>query len=268
MGNTYYSSLTGMLAASFGLQTTSHNVANMQSHGFKRSDVFYSSLGDEKNQAKPGSGVRISGTATNFNAGSYLETGKPYDLAIDGQGFFIIRQKNGELFYTLDGEFDFNPDGFLAERHSGGLVQGFDAKGNLVNIEKSAPQIHIGKASNIKEEGRLVSQTFDDNGQLSYNYDNNQTLPGPSIAIAKFVDPEHSLIQTSDNLFRAKTEVGRQIGRANQGGFGAIQPKKLESSNVDSTTEFANIVVLQRMFQACSQIMDIEKQLLDELYKR
>ncbi|CDZ77054.1 Flagellar hook protein FlgE [Legionella massiliensis] len=408
MSNTYYTSLSGMLAASFGLQNTSHNVANMQSHGYKRNDVFYSSLGDERNQAKLGSGVRISGTGTNFSAGSYLESKNPYDLAIVGQGFFIIKQKNGELLYTRDGEFDFNNEGFLADRNSHGLVQGYDGKGNLVPIQKFATQTHIGKAScnldlsgefvlvksdatnpdptkgeyqsikitldaiydsqgkkhslelefktnkpfeglewnlerasydgiefsfnsqsikftslasrspedpaqiqlklpneqsinlnfghywsdsgksvglkaadsttstsNIQiykqdgyEEGRLVNLSFDDNGQLSHHYDNEQSLPGPYLAIAKFDDPEHCLIQTGDNLFRANNEAGRQIGRANQGGFGTIQPQKLESSNVDSTTEFANIVVLQRMFQACSQIMDIEKQLLEELYKK
>lgn len=82
-----------------------------------------------------------------------------------------------------------------------------------------------------------------------------------------FDDLEHTLVQAHDNLFRAKQTDGRKIGRPNQQGFGTIQPKKLESSNVDSTMEFGNIVVLQRMFQACSQIMDIDKQLLEELFK-
>ncbi len=79
---------------------------------------------------------------------------------------------------------------------------------------------------------------------------------------------EHTLIQTHDSLFQAKNEKGRHIGRANKDGFGSIKSNQLESSNVDSTTEFANIVILQRMFQACSQIMDIDKQLLEELESR
>ena len=91
MNSTYFSSLSGMLAASYGLQNTSNNVANLQSPGFKRTDVFYSSLGNGGSQDSLGSGVTVGGHMTNFSAGSYHETGKPADLAIVGDGFFIIK---------------------------------------------------------------------------------------------------------------------------------------------------------------------------------
>jgi flagellar hook protein FlgE len=428
MSNCYYSSLTGMLAASFGLQNTSHNIANMQSPGFKRSDVFYSSLGNGQSHDGLGAGVRVAGTSTNFNPGSNVATGNPSDLAIGGQGFFIVRQKNGELLYTRDGEFSFNSEGQLVDKHSGGLVLGYNEKDDLVPIQQFGPSTKSGKATslinlageflliektqadkdaedkipnpspdkprsnykNIKfalatiydakgkehslelefkpigvkpedkttsdglqwdlenliydgneidfdsqslqflqlsngatqeganlitiklpdnqsinlnfgsydsdqdksvrlnkldldpskttkikiykqdgyTEGKQTSFSFDENGQISYSYDNNQSVDGVYIALAKFDDLEHRLIQTNDNLFRTKNDYGRQIGRANKGGFGNIQASTLESSNVNSTTEFANIVVLQRMFQACSQIMDIDKQLLEELFKK
>ncbi len=118
------------------------------------------------------------------------------------------------------------------------------------------------------QEGKQTSFFFDENGQISYNYDNKQVEEGIYVALAKFDDLENTLIQTTDNLFRSKNNYGRHIGRANKGGFGSIIPTKLETSNVDSTTEFGNIVVLQRMFQACSQIMEIDKQLLEELFKK
>ncbi|MBA3537494.1 MAG: flagellar hook-basal body complex protein [Tatlockia sp.] len=421
MSNCYYSSLTGMLAASFGLQNTSHNIANMQSPGFKRSDVFYSCLGNGQSHDGLGSGVRVAGTSTNFNPGTNVGTGNPSDLAIGGQGFFIVRQKNGELVYTRDGEFGFNKEGQLVDKHSGGLVMGYNEKGDLIPIQQFGPKTKIGKATtlidlagefilikseeknpfptpdkppsiykNIKfsladifdakgkehslelefkpigvrpddkttkdglqfdlekvlydgneidfdsqslqfmqddngapqegdnlitlklpnyqtinlnfgtynseqdksvrlnktdldpskitkikihkqdgyTEGKQTSFSFDENGQISYSYDNNQSVEGVYVALAKFDDLEHTLIQTNNNLFRSKNDSGRQIGRANKGGFGNIQASSLESSNVNSTTEFANIVVLQRMFQACSQIMDIDKQLLEELFKK
>ena len=85
MSSTYYTSLSGMTAASYGLQNTSNNIANMQSPGFKRSDVFYSSLGH--------SGVTVGGHNTNFSAGNYLETNNASDLAIVGNGFFIVKLK-------------------------------------------------------------------------------------------------------------------------------------------------------------------------------
>lgn len=419
MTNTYYTSLSGMLAASYGLQNTSNNVANMQSPGFKRNDVFYSSLGNGNGEEGLGSGVCIGGNATNFSDGKYLETSNPSDLAIVGQGFFVVRLKTGELLYTRDGEFSFNNDGVLTDRHSGGVVQGYNEAGNLVPIHEKGPKTTEGKATqevflngqfilreksdadknqpgpfknkyqdisfsimkiydtqgkahevklefqstpvlvngdstnipddgkswdliniscvdaevsysfdqkiifndltqgakienssiqftingkqniklqwgNYKEgadssvqlkdaklnpegtkievlqndgygEGKQIGYSFDENGQISYNYDNGQTVEGVFVGLARFDDLEHTLLQTQDNLFRAKSDKGMHLGRANKDGFGSIKAKQVESSNVDSTTEFANIVILQRMFQACSQIMDIDKQLLEGL---
>lgn len=413
MSTTYYTSLSGMLAASYGLQNTSNNVANMQSPGFKRNDVFYSSLGNGNGEDSLGSGVRVAGKAINFQDGHYLESNNPSDLAIVGQGFFVIRLNNGELLYTRDGEFGFNKEGILIDKHSSGQVLGYDNAGNLVPIHEKGPKISSGKAThelfingkfvrhektetepgpyqhkyeNItfklykiydakgKEhtltlefestpvlvnslfpgddlswnlvniscddaevhftneqkiifesinagvtpennriqftlndnqpitlnfgdfndgadgtvelsdsknnpegtqikiyqndgygEGKQIGFSFDENGLITYSYDNGQTIAGIHVGLARFDDLEHNLIQTQDNLFRAKSDKGLHFGRANKNGFGAIKAQQLESSNVDSTTEFANIVILQRMFQACSQIMDIDKQLLEEL---
>ncbi len=80
MTNTYYTSLSGMIAASYGLQNTSNNVANMQSPGFKRNDVFYSSLGNGTGEEGLGAGVCVGGNKTNFSDGNYLETNNPSDL--------------------------------------------------------------------------------------------------------------------------------------------------------------------------------------------
>lgn len=421
MSATYYTSLTGMLAASYGLQNTSNNIANMQSPGFKRNDVFYSSLGNGSGYDKPGSGVCVGGHATNFSQGNYLETNNPTNLAIVGNGFFIVKLATGELLYTRDGEFGFNPDGILVDNHSGGIVQGYNAQGSLVPISQYGSDINPGKPtssvdlkgemviielendtqgpqdpdpfkskyeqikfdvivydeharqhtvnftfesphspgagtwnydnlkwnliaakchdadvtfdpqtiefdssengtgkigcntidfklndhqiitlnfgnytkdvesavrlfkkdktthikSSIEEKkqdgyafGKQIGFSFDDNGLITYSYDNGQSEEGIYVALSRFGDMEHTLVSAHDNLFRAKNSHGQHIGRANKQNFGTIQPKKVESSNVDSTTEFANIVVLQRMFQACSQIMDIDKQLLEELYKK
>lgn len=401
-----------MLAASYGLQNTSNNVANMQSYGFKRNDVFYSSLGNDQ-------GVYIGGNNTNFSPGKYLPDQGSADLAIVGHGFFVIKLKSNELVYTRAGKFEFH-NGVLIDRHTGGQVQGYDSSGNLVPIHEKGPKESPGKASRdihisgtfnartlldpttppdpskpaepphyedieftldkiydaqgkphsvtlkfchglskpgssqtppgAKKElcweldsiscvdadvtpysqvlafsatdsglfednsriqfilngnqevtiyfgnyndgadqsvkmstnegsktniqiydndgygvGKQHDYKFDEDGLITYLYDNGQTVKGTHVGLARFDDMEHNLIPEQDNFYRAKTNAGIHYGRANTNGFEAIAPKQLETSNVDSTTEFANIVVLQRMFQACSQIMDIDKQLLEEL---
>ena len=157
MSSTYYTSLSGMMAASVGLQNTSNNITNMQSPGFKRSDVFYSSLNNGGGQNGLGSGVTVGGHSTNFSAGTYLPTGNPSDLAIVGDGFFIIKLKNNELLYTRDGEFAFNPDGLLIDKHSGGQVQGYDEKGALVSIHQYGSKTNPGKATHAMDlTGELI----------------------------------------------------------------------------------------------------------------
>ncbi len=147
MSTNYYTSLSGMMAASYGLQNTSNNMANMHSPGFKRTDVFYSSLGHNNGDESLGSGVSISGQAINFREGTYTDTKNPSDLAIIGQGFFAIRLKNGEIQYTRDGEFGFNSEGFLIDKNSEGMVQGYDQFGNLVPIREKGPKTCDGKPS-------------------------------------------------------------------------------------------------------------------------
>lgn len=420
MSTTFYTGLTGLMAANIGLQNTAHNVANMQNPGFKRSDLSYSTLGHSSRHEHLSSGVCIRGRTLNFSPGHYLETGNETDLAIVGSGFFIIRLKNNELVYTRDGEFCFE-QGVLMDKHSGGLVQGYNAQGHLVSISQTGSKTQPGKATHYLDlagecvliekkkddpllppdpnptahkyeplqfaidtifddqgkahslsfeltpkpsitnqdflegleweltqvtydktelnvepqtirfssqsegsaeegansihvklntnqwitlnwgnyrtdkdksvrlskqdvthtstaiqvyqqdgfaEGMQINSSFDENGQINYHYNNNQSLGGVTLALAQFDNAEHELQPLTGNLFRANHAQSQFIGRANHAGFGCIQSQKLESSNVDSTTEFANIVILQRLFQSCTQLIEIDKQMLEELSRR
>lgn len=423
MTNTYYSCLTGMLAASFGLQNTSNNVANMQSNGFKRNDLFYSSLGNE--QKCPSSGVHVRGQAINFANGKYLKTDNATDLAVIGNGFFIIKIKANEFIYTRAGEFYFD-QGILKDRRSGGTVQGIDSRGQLCSVQETGPKTLPGKPSrNLYIQGKLVPKqienapdnsptnplpnpeptipgnpmeqkpayenmrfqvenvydahgkahtitielkntpdsvdpnkecywelehiecegmqlhyvpgqkitlspyqygafegantltfnflgeqttrvhlgslhdsadtgvqietkapgeqtistysndgyaignqygySFTEEGQIIYHYDNQQNSQGIYVGLALIRHKEQDLLPYHENYFKTKSNAHIEFDRANQQGLGTIQAGQIESSNVDATMEFANIVVLQRMFQACSQIMDIEKELIQQL---
>jgi flagellar hook protein FlgE len=146
-------------------------------------------------------------------------------------------------------------------------------KNASVRLYKKNTADHTGTTIEVMQqdgysEGKQMGVSFDDNGQILYQYDNGQSEAGIRLGLALFDDMEHTLVQTMDNLFRAKDTHGRHLGHPNQKGFGTIQSNTVESSNVDSTMEFGNIVVLQRMFQACSQIMEMDKQLLDELMRK
>lgn len=122
MFSSIYTGLTGLMGFSKGLDVISHNVANMNTPGFKASQLLFQDLfyqyrmaGENQSALQLGGGVATERSSLQFTAGEMRETGNDADVAIDGNGFFILR-KDGETFYTRDGQFEFDTDGFLVAR--------------------------------------------------------------------------------------------------------------------------------------------------------
>jgi flagellar hook protein FlgE len=125
MLDTIYSSQTGLLGFSRGLNSISNNVANLNSPGYKArglafSDLFYrfESGGDAGRDQSPvliGQGLNVSSSFTVFRQGDIRQSGNALDAAIDGNGFFIARTAERTL-YTRNGSFDVDRDGFVVAR--------------------------------------------------------------------------------------------------------------------------------------------------------
>jgi len=121
--------LSGLKAASGDLKITGNNIANASTIGFKESraefaDVYSSSvLGD--GSASIGSGVKLSNVAQQFEQGTIGFTSNSLDVAIDGQGFFVL-DDGGTRTYTRAGMFGLDQDGFVTS-NSGARLQGFTA---------------------------------------------------------------------------------------------------------------------------------------------
>lgn len=140
---TIYTSLSGMMSYSKGLDVISDNVANMNTPGFKGSnvqfqDLFYqqhitNATSDSFSISQIGSGVRASSTTTSFAQGEIRETGTQTDSAINGNGYFVLLNDKGQ-YYTRAGQFDFNATGHLISKTSGDKVAGMNAANQLTEI--------------------------------------------------------------------------------------------------------------------------------------
>ena len=127
--------LSGLNAASKDLNVIGNNIANTDSTGFKSSrtefaDVYSSTiLGTGTNAT--GSGVTTSSVSQQFTQGTITETGNSLDLAIDGNGFFVLSD-NGSITYTRNGTFNTDSDGYVVDS-SGNRLQGYglDDDGNI-----------------------------------------------------------------------------------------------------------------------------------------
>lgn len=131
--------LSGIRAASSDLSVTGNNIANASTTGFKASraefgDVYATSvLGAGVNAI--GSGVQVQEVAQRFNQGNVGFTENELDLAINGNGFFVVSQQ-GETLYTRAGSFGLDDEGYVVN-NTGAVLQGFaaDSAGNIGGIQ-------------------------------------------------------------------------------------------------------------------------------------
>lgn len=149
----FFTGLSGMLSFSKNLDNVSNNIANLNTPGFKGSDTFYSSISSGEN----GIGTQISGQQNRFSAGDIRQTGNATDLAISGDGFFVLLQ-DGEVRYTRAGQFEFDSDGFLVDANSKAKVATLDKGGQLVELNINDHRVIQPKATTeVSFKGNLSS---------------------------------------------------------------------------------------------------------------
>lgn len=156
---------TGIKSNQIAIETIGDNVANVNTTAFKNQralfeTMFYHTLAggtapDERqggtNPVQVGYGSTLATIQRNFGQGSLDRTGVPSDLAIDGQGFFILAAPSGEQVYTRDGSFALNTENVLVAA-DGSLVQGFaaDANGEIIPGVLGSLTIPLGSTSNAQ----------------------------------------------------------------------------------------------------------------------
>jgi len=151
--------LSGLTASDTALATISNNLANLNTTGYKDTtvnfqDMFYNLLGSNGSgdQLQQGSGVSVASTGTNFSGGSTSSTGVDTDMAITGNGFFVV-QNGSNTYYTRAGDFTRDNSGNLITA-DGDNVMGYgatngvvDKSGGLVPIQLQDGMVNPPKAS-------------------------------------------------------------------------------------------------------------------------
>ena len=167
--------LTGINSASTGLGVISNNISNAQTIGFKSSraefaDLFYGA------QNNPGTGARTQAVTQNFSQGAVNDTGNQLDLAISGNGLFILEDISGryEAVYTRNGSFKLDKDGFITDQ-MGNKLQGFNKDGVLSTPANNVYQtvlgsLNIGELNKVPKATSQVNFDMNLNGQDSVTY--------------------------------------------------------------------------------------------------
>ncbi|TCS37728.1 flagellar hook protein FlgE [Paucimonas lemoignei] len=177
MLDSVYAGLTGLSTFSKGLSNISNNVANLNTPGFKRTqtlfeDLFYNqqNLGGNGNNTSftSGNGVDTAGTTVIFKQGELRQSGNDQDAAIDGNGLFILRDGD-KTYYTRAGQFEFNSDGYLVAKATGGRVAVMSNTGtsledfNISDYRVNPPKI----TTLVKLSGNLSVNDVDNSHTIS-----------------------------------------------------------------------------------------------------
>ncbi|MEW6736401.1 MAG: flagellar hook protein FlgE [Acidobacteriota bacterium] len=408
MSFTFSTALSGLRASSNSLSVAGNNIANANTTAFKSSsitfaDIYLGSIGARFNGAgvpvQIGNGVSVASVNRDFSQGNLSSSNSPTNLAIEGNGYFVVKDSAGVQSYTRAGDFILDKDGFLVTP-SGQQVQGyaavngvvppdaalttlqvpigetiaprltseatlrmnlnaadangtqfnatvqvfdslgrshnlnlvftktadlsysvtatldgnaaqttpnpadlqFDANGNLTmpaapatlsimpdqaqlngatlpsidlnlyEADGTANITNFATASSVSSTtqdgfpaGAISGLITDKTGTLIAVFNNGQTRPIGQIALATF-NSQDGLQALSNNLFSETSSSGPpSIGRPSSGGRGNVVGNALEQSNVDIATEFTNLIIAQRSFQANSRVITTVNQTLQDL---
>jgi flagellar hook protein FlgE len=112
--------------------------------------------------------------------------------------------------------------------------------------------------------GALTGETFDATGTLVLSYSNGQTVKGPQLTLGRF-DSVDAVAAAGNNEFDATNSLAWHTGAAQNSGFGSVRSGMVELSNVDLSREFSDLVIMQRGYQASSQVISTANDMLQEL---
>lgn len=258
-----------------GLEVIGNNIANINTTGYKSSQASYSegfmsSLkgASQASGAQVGSGVQLAGVGTNFAQGTLSSTGVATDLGISGSGFFVVRDSSADAkFVTRDGSFRVDSDGYLTTQ-TGYRVQGLTG-GSSGTAPATLGDIKIG--ANPPTGTTLQSFSIDRSGNVVESYANGATATTNRVQLQNFNDTS-ALKREGNNVFSNLAGAGPIGGgvlsgnnNPGAGGLGTLQAGSLESSNVDLTAQFSDLITTQRSFQAGSRLITISDSVLEDV---
>ena len=239
----FYNLTSGMMTQQQRLNNVSNNMVNIATPGYKGSrhivgnfqDVLYSRVGNQNKSAYQPIGrqsyiVATDEIVTDFTQGGLEATGIPLDIAIEGEGFFAIRNAQGETMYTRAGSFSLDEEGYLCYSGFGRVLDNNGRELRVMTDKVTGDTMGRVYATNGLLLGRVGVFTFDDMAELEYN------------------------------------EEGFLVGAEGQATDDAtLHWGYLERSNVDMVSQMTEMLSSQRAFQSAAQVTRIYDSLMTKV---
>ena len=208
--------------------------------------------------------VQFSADASNPTPRSWVVAVTDENQAAVGTGGTISFESDGSPAADANSyTFTYKPTGAAEQK----ITLKFGDAGSFTGVTSfssgSTSSVAVGTTDG-RAQGSLLSLTFDSKGHLSAKYSNQQTATGTQLALADF-DNVQALLQLGQGLFQAQTEQKALVGAPGQNEFGTITAGSVEGSNVDLSGQFTDMIVIQRGYQASSQVLTVANEMMQEL---
>ncbi|KAK0362637.1 hypothetical protein LTR94_018696 [Friedmanniomyces endolithicus] len=246
---------SGMAAQQLNVEVISNNIANMNTVGFKKQraefqDLLYQNVERMGAQSSSqgtvvptgiqiGAGVKAGAVYRVTEQGTPQQTGNPYDMAIDGRGYFQVTLPSGEIGYTRAGNLALSPEGQIVTDDGYPLEP-------AISIPQDTVKLTISKTGLVQatQQGQTAPTTV---GQIQ---------------LATFFN-EAGLEAIGDNLLLETAASGAaNIGSPGDVGFGQILQAYTEASNVDAVSEISALIIAQRAYEMNSKVISTADQMM------
>ena len=252
-----YTAASGMNAQQANIDNVAHNLANVNTTGFKKSRVEFEDLVYQQLKApgtatsqeteapvglEAGLGSRPVAIARNFSAGNLRSTQGPLDVAIEGAGFFQVTLPGGETGYTRAGTLHLSGQGQIVTADGFAIEPAITIPANAVSVS-------------ISKDGIVSVQLSDQQASQQVG----------TIELANFQNPA-GLQARGGNIFVATTASGDpQTGVPGTDGLGTLAQGFVEDSNVSVVEEMVNMILGQRAYEANSKVIRAADEMLQQI---
>jgi len=256
----FYASVSAMVADMDRQRTLAHNIANIETAGFKQILTSLTDFEETRVTFSPGNithttwlhrigeiglGTKKAEEFTDYSEGGMKYTGNMYDFAIGGAGFFTIDTPDG-VMYTRDGRFIRDADDQLV------TVDGYrvlNTDGQSITIPENARNVSVDTFGTIS----FIEETEEADGSITLNTRNISQLN-----ITAFEDPVQDLERGSGNSFTAVNDPSDEVSK------GDLQQRYLEMSNIDVSQLMTQMVILARSYEASQKMVITQDGLLSQ----
>ncbi|MBX5476137.1 MAG: flagellar hook-basal body protein [Clostridia bacterium] len=256
-----WASASGLRAGSLRLDALADDLANVNTPGFKRNVVdFAESQETARYRADRTAGARGAGwdwvllgagvnpvdARRDFAAGSLETTGQPFDVALQGEGFFAVRLADGTIGYTRAGAFRLDGSGRLVDAEGRAVLSD---RGTEIRLPADATE------PAIAPDGTLTVQTVDSKGVAQ-----RVTVARIGVALA-----QSDTLEPAEGVYvPAAGAPAPQLGAAGQGGRGTVLQGALEASNVDLASAMTGLIIAQRAYSLNARALSTADEMWQE----